>query len=350
MFNFLNNIKKTIFCNKEDYLIFIAILCLIFVCAKLAIYFSEFRLKAEFDKLPPLSMKTKVILKGVHVGEIEKIRLTKDVKHTILELKLYKKYHLPIGTVAKLKSHFLEKNYIDLSLPEKDTKIRIKQHQTIPGIIALDARALLDKHLEDGSLDNMIKSVKGAMSSANNTSKNLEEGTELIVQILSENRQEISNAIKNFSRTSKNIENFTKNLNLILEDQKVNNQVKSILTSTADSMENIKNLTADVEFKQSAQNIKESTESFKNVMKNFESASKNIECTTEKLNNSMGTTLSKTHCLLEEGVDTVRSVKHLSNGMSKTVSKNFLFWRFMFGKPGKALEHPPEPCAACPYK
>lgn len=353
-------IRDTFFCKKEDFFLFCLILFAIFVITKLTIYFTEYHLYVRFENLPAMSirtspkpLRTKVILNGVDIGEAQEIRLTENVKYSIVKIKLYKKYRIPVGTTAKLKSQAFEENFIELSLPEKDTKIMIKEYQTLIGIVTPNAKTLLDKHLEDGTLNNMINSVKGAMSNADKTSQNLEEGTELIVQILTENRENISNTIKNFSKTSENVKNFTANLNLILQDQVVSNKVKDILTSAANSMTNVEKLTGEVDFKQSAQNIKASTEnvqrstkSLREMMENFNDISKGLKCNASKL----GKTLRKTHCLLDESTNTVRSVRHLSNGMSETMSHRFLFWKFMFGKPGIALENPPEAFTACPIQ
>lgn len=239
-------------------------------------YFSNTYIKAEFNKLDPLSSNMDVYYKGYKLGKTTKVRISKDFKKTYLYITLNQtRLHLPKNITVETKGFGKDNKYVDIIYPKNPDKNYIHSGDTIKGVN-------LHKHTRGAqSVETLISQGEDFLDSAQVTTETFTELLTNINNIILENKDNIHKSTTSLKNSMQNLERLTQNLN------------KGITEKTINANSN---------------NIKETTE-------NLSLSTKNLITITNSL--------QKILC----------DIKQITNGLKEALSKHFGGARVIFGKP-----------------
>jgi len=343
-------------------LIFIVMLFIILTPALVSKFqdLTAMTIKTKFEDLDPISEELPVYYKGQKIGKTTKMELSKDGKYAILHIKILKReLELPKNSIAKLRMGENNKAYIDIELPKKPSSENLKNNDEIKGEKSRSLESVFEKQIDVGTLDAAFGDFSVVTVNVRETSEKINNMADLLTEIIKENRGEINRFIKSTSRTSNNIGDITANINAIVKQPEIKTSLRDATVSVAESAKNISLITKNLEsttadfsklsdnpyINKTLGNVQESSLNITGITTNIKDATENIKSITEKIDNSF----CKIDCALDQTNQALANVNHLSEGVSDMLSKRFLLFKFMFGKPGDTLAGQPEnPCCACP--
>lgn len=350
----LNNEKYS---NHKTVLALIStIIFMSFLTILMSVYINRpvMTIVAKFEKLPPIPRSLTVYYKGYKIGKTHKIVLSNDSKYTLLYLNISKRdLKLPDNIIAKLRmpQNKTIKNYIEIIYPKNPSGVLIKNNDQIIGKSPLNVQDYIDELADSNNMNNVVNNFTGAMNNANQSSEKMNKIADLVIVILTENRNDIRRIVNNTANTTAHVNKITANVEVLTGDKGVKQDFKSLFKSAASTSKNIDTLSKDEGLKSSisyisktTQNIQESSTRAKNITTNIESITKNVDETTRNLNDAtknIKDTFKKVDTTLNEAQCTIENANHLTCGVSKMLSKKFLVPQLVFGQPGAALKNPP---------
>ena len=356
--------------NKKIIILICLVILIIFILAYWYFMASEPKKEPEmsivikFTDIEPLKKRINkkgldVFYKGLNVGENYKIALSQDRKYVLFYVHIYyKDLNLPKNSEALLKTHsILGNKYIELIYPENPLPEKLSNVDTIKGT---------DKHLSkkvEGFLADKFKSGK-----IERLLNNLIAISEDLHKAMGKNEKEIDIFLKEILKSGDDINIILEELRALFKDPDVKRDIKSILRHSAISLESISEITKD---KETMGNLLELPQAITEVNKNVETVNRSIlrvnqeifsvdgsvakvNCALEDTNNLLGSTNcsladvnSKIPKIPPEFIENADSVIKrfdcLGVGLGNMISKRFLLFRFMFGKPGACLKN----CSKC---
>jgi len=302
---------------------------------------------AKFSRLTPVPEGRPVYYNGYKVGKINKIDISDDSKFAYVYLGIYKKnLKLPINTVAKVEiTKENDVSYIDLIYPTKPSDLFLTDHSVINGVLSKNINTFLETQIENGSLGNTSAELSDTLTKLDKLTQKLDKiadsiadilavdkkATDAITDILSENKKDLRKMVNNSANTAANLDKITKGMDKFINDPDVQASLKETVVSTAKTTKNLKDLSGDKKLKQIILNMNETSENLKKVSLKVKNSTGDIKTTVNKANG----VLDHANCF-------IKSLEHFINGLSDMLSKRFLFFRVMFGKPGSSLENPPQ--------
>ncbi len=346
MLNFINTIIAFFTKHKKIFLIIPVVFLSVFVILYIFKYVLKPTIILEFQDSQIVPKGTVVEFKGHKISKIYKIKLSDDLKKTYAYFRLKSMFmKLPSNIIATLKiNKNTNKEYIQLNLPEKPSKKKLRHNIVIQAEAAPSLDAFIEEQLEKGTLDTVSGDFTETMTNINKTTKKVEQAVDEINSIIKENRISINKTIAAFSRTAQNIEKISQNINSITKDKKLKDNIIDITTNVESFTENIDKITTSRELAMTMKNLDDTMESLKYTSINLRNITRNVDCATRSLHVTFG----KLNCLLDNANITTKNLYCLSNGAQVMLGKRFLLPRMLFGKPGKVFEEQRQNCI-CPY-
>lgn len=169
-----------------------------------------------------------VYYKGIVVGRAKEKRHSDTFEHTLVKLVLYpKKLLLPVNTTVMLKKekrNNKERDFLELIYPKEPDSVMISDGSILEGIATVDIDTFAkNQHPDD--LEEIKKNLIESSQNLNYALGALNGVFEMVEDILKENK-------KNLYGTTKNVNDMTYKVNRSLEQQKLNNTVSNIESST----------------------------------------------------------------------------------------------------------------------
>ncbi len=308
----------------------------------------------EFKDSQIVPKGTIVEFKGHKISKIFKIKLSDDLKKTYAYFRLKSMFmKLPRNIIAILKiNKNTGKEFIQLSLPEKPSKKKLRHNIVIQAEAAPSLEAFIEEQLEKGTLDTVSGDFTETMTNINKTTRKVEQAVDQINSIIKENRKNINITISALTRTAQNIEKVSKNIDSITKDKKLKDNIIDITTNVESFTENIDQITMNVdkltaskELAMTMKNLDDTMESLKYTSINLRNITRNVDCATKNLHVTFG----KVNTLLDNANITTKNLYCLSNGAQIMLSKRFILMRMLFGKPGRVFEEQRQHCICPPY-
>lgn len=293
-----------IFSNYRS--IILAILLAILISALMLWVHEEFfayYITAKFTDSGPLYKNMPVYYKGCRIGMIKTIRLSNDYKYSFAKIKLYpKEPKLSDNLVAKAKKLEQKDDYLDLIYTDPPSDTLLKNGGVIEGKGAFDIDLLLSDVADADILVPLLQHFSDLLVSADNTSNEIRSFFSDSRFILKDNKRNIKQTTTNLASSTKLIKNLTSKFNHSITDDKLNNTISSVDTSSA--------------------NIMAATESIKNIAARLDCATRNLDRTVAKID-----------CMISEVNVIASNVKVITSSFCEVLGKRFAGLRIIFGKP-----------------
>lgn len=264
--------------KKYIYLILILIFSgSIFYIYKLTTYTY---ISAKFTHLRPMQERIPVYYKGIIVGQAKEKKHSDNLKHTFIKIVLYpKNLLLPENTTILLKKAKREKkqnDFLELIYPENPSNKMISNGSVIEGKATVD--------IEDVMANQNPDDIEQIKENIIQTTQNLNYALEALIQLLDTANEILKQNRNNIYQTTKNFNQMSTKINDSIDEKKLSNTLSYI-----------------------------------------ESSSQNIDGLVHNLNN-------KTPSTIDDIQGIAQNINIISCGIRNTLSKNFAFFRFMFGQ------------------
>jgi len=317
----------------------------------------------RFREVPPVikfAGDVGVYYRGYKVGKATCKKLSNDQKYILFCVEInYKNLKLPANTQVILKSQdFFGDRYFDLVYPEKPSEKMIAHGDVVDGTAVYER---VDKYL----VEEMEKGELGALIS------NLNYLTGGARAILGGNKKELGKVSEDVTESVEDLSYITKELRTILANPEVKKDIKEAISYAPKSLKNINELLSQEDLKkiikqapgllgntvtslQSVsqqlpavnQSIKEVNGSIEDVDKSVEGVNARLDITNplfSETNQQLGCLNPKIPVIPQELITqaniTLKRYDCIGQSLSETASKDFLFFRFLFGRPGKSFEN-----------
>lgn len=353
---------------KNSILYAITLLALIFLGHKTFLAFNGFMLRPDkvitvrFKEVPPvikLAGDIGVYYRGYKVGKAVCKHLSDDQKYILFCLEItYKNLNLPANIKIILKTQdIFGDRYFDLVYPDNPSETLMKHGDIVDGSAVYErVDKYLVENMENGKLSELISNLNYLTGSART--------------ILDGKKTHLNKVSTEISGSVNDLAYITKELKGLLADPAVKNDIKKALAYTPGAIKSLNELLEQKELKNTIKQapqliektltgIENISSELPNINENITEVNSNLEQVNTNLPN-MNTTLSGTNSLLYttnselgclnpkipvipeslilQADKTLRRYDCIGGALSETVSQNCLFFRFLFGNPGKPFK------------
>lgn len=311
----------------------------------------------RFKEVPPVikfAGDVSVYYRGYKVGKATCKKLSNDQKYILFCVEInYKNLKLPINTKIVLKTQDLfGDRYFEFIYPDKPDKKMLAHGDIVDGTAVYER---IDKYLveemENGKLATLISNLNYLTGGARS--------------ILGGNKKKLGKVTENVTGSVEDLSFITDELKTMLKNpqfRKTLLEVPAALGTTGGQLAVTNTLLPEVN-----KNLVGTNKSFALTHKDFDKVNKNLSETNQYLpgiNESLDITnpllcnttqklesldqkipeipdslISQTERTLTQAEKTLMRYDCIGQALSKTVSKNCLFLRFLFGNPGKSFEN-----------
>ena len=345
---------------KAGVFIILSVFLLLFVMAWLR-YFSiepEMIVIAKFKESRPLTSGLQAYYKGVSIGKIIKIEFSSDFQNTLVYIAIFKKnLKLPCNVSAKVRSSGIAgQKYLEIMKPNEPDTCLLTNNDTIEGVSGYgfdNIQDFLEKHIKNGNIERFITDLEETLVLQKKLTINLEESSGVFLDILHTTKKDIKTIIQDGAKSVNEFKKTMCHLNDVAGDIMVKKDIKETLSSSKKIAKNIEDVTGSKEIHnhldETISNISLSSKKVKTVVdkadKSFERID-NLFNKTESIldhtqgiftgSNISGNLICQTVSNINE---TAESFKCLNDNLSNMLSKRFLLFKLMFGRPGKGLKN-----------
>lgn len=183
---------------------------------------------ARYKNVGGLEASTIVQLNGLKMGYVREIFFAEDLSgDLIVKLAIVNKFPLPVGTVAEIaSSDLLGSKIVKLNMGK--SSLFYKHNDTIPSKIESDIRSQVSEQIAPikAKAERLIVSLDSIVSG-------------MAVILNSESRNSINRSIGQISLTMENLENISRDLSVVVNDQKHN--LSSTILNIKELTENLNN-------------------------------------------------------------------------------------------------------------
>jgi len=312
-------------------------------------------IQVRFEEVPPV-MKFAgdigVYYRGYKVGKATCKRLSQDQKYILFCLDInYKNLKLPSNTEIILKTQdIFGDRYFDLVYPKSPSGEFLADGDMVEGTAVYER---LDKYLveqlEEGEMGKLISNLNYLTGGAR--------------AVFEGDKKELKNLSGEISGSVDDISYVIKEIKTLLADPAVKKDVKTALAYMPKALKNANELLASEELKTT---LKKTPELLDNTVANLETLSSGLPevnanlnevnqilpCIDSRLittNSLLYTTNGQLGCLnpkipvipqdlIWQADRTLRRYDCIGEALSETMSKNCLFFRFLFGRPGEPFK------------
>ena len=131
-------------------------------------HFTSFYIVAKFKELRPHMKNMPVYYKGLKIGRAHKVRHSKDLAHTYMDIVISKKgMMLPINSTVLLKKekrNKKEKDFLEIIYPKEPEKLLLSKGSEIKGIATVD----VEEYLSNQHPDELEEIKKNLLESSEN--------------------------------------------------------------------------------------------------------------------------------------------------------------------------------------
>lgn len=279
--------------------------------------------------------------RGYEVGDVAKIKLSKDQNYIEFYVNIYyKDLKLPKNVVIIFKTENLYgSRYLDIEPSSIPTKEILSDGDTVMGVTAYER---FDEYL--------LQEVKSTRSQ--HLLKNLSEITSKINESLKNKNNE-----KLLNQSSGDLAIILENLKDIAEDPIVKTDIKSTIKLSSSSLKNVNEILSDQDIKNAINNAPESINmantNIKSMNENLSKVSGSIPEVTKNLamTNNLLTDTNYDLCsinnkvppippsFIENAEKLVVKTDCFESEISKILTKRWLILKLIFGKPGKSFKN-----------
>ncbi len=281
----------------------------------------EKRIIARFTDPGPVETGIPVYYQGVNIGKVPKVGFSKNFRYTYVYMEIYnREIELPANVTARVKIEGIAgQKYLCLTYPEKPVNDLLASGDVIEGETTFgidNLQEFFKKEIESGRLEKMFKGVEKAIANANKTTEAMGETSEKINALLAKYDRDIDDIIKSASGVTKELNEAVISVNKVVKSPEFQEDLKNTVKNANGLMHGTK-VNAQRVFDQ----IEES-----------------------RLIPNMSDTVNKTHSAMEEAEKafkctgkTAKRFDRVGENMNKMLSKRFLLFKLMFGRPGEKL-------------
>lgn len=306
----------------------------------------------QYDYVPAISRNVKIFkidvhFRGVDVGDVTSIKLSKDQKHVEFKVKINQRdLKIPKNSLVRFKSEAIGPRYIDIDPTKAPSDGIIEDGDIVDGTEA-------SERIDSFVIDELTNGQAGMLI------KNLKEITDVLKTSLTNKENE-----KLLTQSAADLTIVIEKLKHITADVSFEKDIKSTIKHSSRTLKNIDEILDNKEMKQTIQEapatIKNTLNSIEDMNTNMNKISKKLPETTEKITqvNSQITEVNDNLCKINTKVPPIpqslvdNAEKLIVKGdciateLSNTLSKRFLLFKLFFGHPGKNLKT----CARCKIK
>ncbi len=292
-----------------------------------------------------------VYYKGIKVGKVTKIKLSKDYKYSLLKVAIFKKdFNPPKNIHAEIRvegSAFMNikgvniRKYLELVYPKNPSPEVLKDGDIIEGKLsgAQRFRETLEESVKQEKFQSTYESLRKTASNAEEISKNFIIISKKLQMLLDKNQAKLNKIVQDSSVAMDNIRYISsaaRNLAEILPKQP---ELKSMLRDIPEITKNVSSITSDIN----------------KITVNAEFRDALVK-TPSKFNQFMditGVTFGNANITLLNADKIMRRYDCIGGSMSDLLSKRFLILKMIFGRPGESFERcktgcPPFDGTFCP--
>lgn len=319
-------------------------------CRILDIFKMKFTI--EYDYVPAISRNVKIFkidvhFRGVDVGDVTNIRLSKDQKHVEFDVKINQKnLRIPKNSLVMFKSEAIAPRHIDIEPTKNPSDEIIKNGDIIDG-------TEVNERIDSFVIDELTSGQTGMLI------HNLKEITDVLKQTLKDKKSE-----KLLTQSAEDLTVIIEKLKYITADPSFEKDVKLTIKHSSRTLKNIDDILANKDIKQTIQNapetINKTINSIEDMNQNMNKVSESLPETIQKVttvnslltqvNSNLGNINNKVPPIPQSLVDNAEKLivktDCMATELSNTLSKRFLMFKLFFGRPGENMRT----CARCRLK
>lgn len=306
----------------------------------------------QYDYVPAISRNVKIFkidvhYRGVDVGDVTSIKLSKDQQHVEFKVKINQRnLKIPKNSIVRFKSEAIGPKYIDIDPTKAPPDGIIENGDIVDGTEA-------SERIDSFVIDELTNGQAGMLI------KNLKEITDVLKTSLTNKENE-----KLLTQSAEDLTVIIEKLKRITTDPSLERDVKSTFKNSSGTMKSLNEILRKKEIKETInktpETMSKALNSIEDMNTNMNRISKTLPETTEQITqvNSQITEVNDNLCkintkvppipqsLVDNAEKLVAKGDCLATELSNTLSKRFLLFKLFFGHPGKNLKT----CAKCRIK
>lgn len=300
----------------------------------------------KFKDPGPLPEAMEIFYKGVRVGKITKMSISDDYKHSVLTAVIRKKNFNPPNNIhAEIKIQGEAKiwaqgvditKYVDLIYPRNPSSTPLKEGDAIEGMPGDIERIqeFLKENIDQEDVKKSVDNVKQIMENTEEATQKLAQITDKINKFLDRNQQKLDEIVENINTTTANASSITLTAREFSDKPIGERGLRSTLDGISQITENIGGITTDVRNitgnKAFQCEITRTPADIRGFLSAAESTIKNLDREVNVTLNDVNRAINRYDCF--------------GACLSDMLSKRFLAFKLLFGKPGEAFEVCRGPC------
>ncbi len=295
----------------------------------------DIKVVARFDDPGPVSTGISVYYQGVNIGKVSKIKLSDDFSYTLLYIDIYhKKLKLPRNVTAVIRTEGITgQRYISIVYPEEPDNVYLSTTDTIEGqkpFSVGDFQDFLEKEFKEKRMKKFLDNFENILANTNEITLQFEKVSGVISDIVIDHQRDLKNLMSTSPRAVRDFNTAMTNINRITGDPEIQTGVKSTV-KTMDNLvkktdTNVENIFDQIETSQMIPRINYALEEGGSAFSEAKNILQQIRHTglVSKTFNNINRAAERVDCF--------------TKNLGKSMSKRFLIFRLMFGRPGKSFE------------
>ncbi|MEW5819111.1 MAG: MlaD family protein [Cyanobacteriota bacterium] len=321
-------------------------------------------LKARFRDVGMLGKGSDVIYRGVNIGKVTSISLSKDSEYAIVTFKIpVKDPVIYEGSTAEISFRSITGAQALVIKPPFVIRGKkpLSQLATIEGkdsITVEETQKLIAKMIEEGKLEYMINNLSQLLKNTNEISSNLNK-------LNNEKQDDIRDFLKSSAELSKSLKQTSDSVNVLLtktnasQEIKIIKEIKTLISQTSKLIEQTNSLVVSsnslvssvdktVNNPESKVNLKSSMQKFDDILTDIKdiSGDQEIKGDLKQSVKNMSVVISDIKDITEdkevkenlkktiiESGESISKINCFSQEIGNTLSKRFLIPRLIIGKP-----------------
>jgi len=290
------------------------------------------KIVAKFKDPGPVSSGMPVYYQGVNVGKVPKVGFSDDFKYTLIYIHIYnKELQLPDNITAMVRTEGITgQRYISMTYPEEPSNELLSSNDVIKGEKPFgieDVQDFFEKNLKNGRMKKFMENIESAVANANKASMKVGFLSDRLNTIVAGNEKGINDFIAQSTGAAVSI-------NELFGDSEIKRGVKSTMTRLDGFVErtdvNVNKIFEQIETSSLIPNMSYAFYETGSAFQETDNLLKEIS-STDTNGNLVVETLKSTN-------QAAQRVDCFTKNMGETLSKNFLFFRLLFGRPGEPFE------------
>lgn len=305
------------------------------------------KVTAKFKEPGPLASGMNVYYKGVNIGKAKKIYFSKDFRNTLVDMEIYQQgLKLPSNITTKIQTEGITgQKYLAFVFPENPSSQYLSDGSIIKGkdpFTLNELQEYIEKLIAKGTINSILNETEKSARLNNRMLTNFNRVSELIQNMLSENRSEIKQIIHSGAESANSLSASLQDVNSMVRDPQTKTGVKTSIQNANMALARVNKLFSSGKVDQSIDNINAAAQMAQTSLGNINGLVTKTGTVVDQIGDTgSGSARDIKSSLLSTTFNINAAAKRfdcVNQSFSNMASRRFLMFKLIFGRPGEAFD------------